>query len=94
VGVFVVSGESRFGFFERQFRQHRHAIEGLLAVGDHVVAQRLDLKPGKRLVDAFDLLQAHDVGRAILQPGQKMVDPLPDRIDVPRSNTHEADPVR
>ena len=50
--------------------------------------------PRERLVDAFDFLQADDVGRAILQPGQEMVDPLPDRIDVPRRNTHEKGPGR
>ena len=52
------------------------------------------MSPRERLIDAFDLLQADDVGRAILQPGQEMIEPLPDRIDVPRSNTHQRVPDR
>src|SRR5665647_531256 len=94
MGVFVVPGEARLGFVERQLRQQCDAVKGLLAVGDHVVAERLDGLPRKCLVDAFDFLQADDVGTAIPQPGQEMVEPLPDRIDVPRSNTHEKSPAR
>ena len=86
--VLVVAGKARLGFVERQLRQQRDAVEGLLAVGDDVVAERLDLQPRKRLIDAFDFLQADDVRRAVLQPGQQMVDPLPDRIDVPGGNAH------
>ena len=89
MGVLVVAGEARFGLVERQFRQQRDAIEGLLAVGDDVIAERLDLQPREGLVDAFDFLQADDVRRAFLQPGQQMLEPLPDRIDVPGGNTHE-----
>ena len=33
-------------------------------MGDDVVAERLDGSPRERLVDAFDFLQADDVGRA------------------------------
>jgi hypothetical protein len=58
-------------------------------VGDDVIAERLDLQPRERLVDAFDFLQADDVRRALLEPGQEMVEPLPDRIDVPGGYTHE-----
>ena len=83
MGVFVVAGQPRGGFLERQLRQQRHAVEGLLAVGDDVVAERLDGLARKRLIDAFDFLQADDVGRAVLQPDHEVVEPLADRIDVP-----------
>ena len=89
MGVLVIAGEAGFGFLERQLRQQRDAVEGLLAVGDDVVAERLDLQPRKRVIDAFDFLQADDVGRAVLQPGQQMFDPLPDRIDVPGRDAHQ-----
>ena len=73
MGVLVVAGEARFGFLERQLRQQGDAVKGLLAVGDDVVAERLDLQPRERVIDAFDFLQADDVGRTILQPGQRDV---------------------
>ena len=88
MGVLVVAGQPRFGFLERQLRQQRDAVEGLLAVGDDVVAERLDLEPRKGVIDAFDFLQADDVRLALLQPADEMLDPLSDGIDVPRSNTH------
>jgi hypothetical protein len=88
MGVLVIAGQARFGLVERQFREQRHPIEGLLAVGNDVIAERLDLQPRERLVDAFDFLKADDIGRAFLQPGQQMLEPLPDRIDVPGGNTH------
>ena len=89
MGVFVVAGEARLGFVERQPGQQRDAIEGLLAVGDYVVAERLDRLARERLVEAFDFLQADDVRRALLQPSQQQLDPLPDRIDVPGGDAHE-----
>ena len=88
MGVLVITGQSRLGLVERQLRQQRDAVECLLAVGDDVVAERLDLQPGESVIDAFYLLEADDVGRTLLEPGQEELEPLPDRIDVPRSNTH------
>ena len=66
VDILVVTGQPRVGFVERIFRQQRDAVEGLLAVGDDVVAELLDGFARKRLIDALDLLQADDVGRAVL----------------------------
>jgi len=63
-------------------------------MGDDVIAERLNLQPRESVVDAFDFLQADNVGGALLQPGQEVLDPLPDRIDVPSSNAHEKDPAR
>ena len=62
--IFVIAGKPGLGLVERQLRQQRHAVEGLLAVGDDVVAERFDLEPRKRVVGAFDFLQADDVRRA------------------------------
>src|SRR3954462_3279039 len=61
-------------------------------MGDDIIAERLDLQPRECLIDAFDFLQADDIRRAFLEPGQEMVEPLPDRIDVPGGNTHGGDP--
>ena len=60
--VVVISGKAGRGFVERQFRQQRDAVEGFLPVGDHAIAERLDRLARKRFVDAFDLLQADDIG--------------------------------
>ncbi|MHC2294768.1 hypothetical protein ACVIJW_010638 [Bradyrhizobium barranii subsp. barranii] len=87
MGILVVAGEARLGLVESELREQSDAVEGLLTVGDHVVAERLDLQPREGLVDAFDLLQADDVRLALLQPGQQQVDPLPDRVHVPGSNS-------
>jgi hypothetical protein len=38
--------------------------------------------------NAFDFLQADDVGRAILEPSQQVIEPLPDRVDVPGGYPH------
>src|SRR6478735_10166744 len=83
--VLVVAGQPRLGLVEPELREQGDAVEGLLPMGDHVVAERLDLQPREGLVDAFDLLEADDVRLALLQPGQQQVDPLPDRVHVPGS---------
>jgi hypothetical protein len=49
----------------------------------HVVAQRLDLQRGKGVIDRLDFLQADNIRLLVLQPAQKMLDPLADGIDVP-----------
>ena len=76
--ILVVTAQPRLGLVERQFRQQGDAVEGLLPVRDHVVAQRLDFQPREGLIDAFDLLEADDVRLALPEPGQEMLDPLPD----------------
>ena len=60
--ILVVAGKPGLGLVERQLRQQRHAVERLLAVGDDVVAERLDLEPREGVVGAFDFLQADDIG--------------------------------
>ena len=60
--VVVVAGEARRRLVERQARQQRDAVEALLAMNRDVVAERLDRLARKGLVDAFDFLQADDVG--------------------------------
>ena len=88
MNILLIAGQSGGSFFKRKFRQKRDAVEGLLAMGDDVVAERLDRFAGKCLIDAFDLLQADDIRRAVLEPGQEMIEPLSDRIDVPGRYAH------
>jgi hypothetical protein len=52
-------------------------------VGLDVVAELLDLKPRKLLVEALDFLQAKNVGLNLLQIGEEVGQPLADGIDVP-----------
>jgi hypothetical protein len=44
------------------------SIEALLAVPHGAVTGRLDIRDRKRLIGAFELLQAHDVGLFALEP--------------------------
>ena len=93
MGVRVVAIEAGRGFVERKARQQRHAVESLLSVGDHVVAKRFHRLARKRLVDAFDLLQAGDIRRGLAQPGEQVVEALAHRIDVPGGDPHGSYPV-
>jgi hypothetical protein len=43
-------------------------------------------------IDAFDFLETDDIGRGLLQPGEKVIQALPDRIDVPGGYAHERVP--
>ena len=54
----------------------------------HVVAEPFQRLAREGLVGAFDLLQADDVGAALLQPGGQAVHALADRIDVPGGDAH------
>src|SRR5436309_12391388 len=57
-----------------------------------IVTERLEGFARKRRVDAFGLLQAHDVRPTVRQPFHHVVDPLLDRIDVPAGNAHGRGP--
>ncbi|MGY3467590.1 hypothetical protein ACVW0I_004461 [Bradyrhizobium sp. LM6.11] len=85
--ILVVAGQPRLGLVEPELREQGDTVERLLPMGDHVVAERLDLQPREGLVDAFDLLEADDVRLALLQPGQQQINPLPDRVHVPGGNS-------
>ena len=71
--VAVVAGQAGRHLVERQLGEDGDAVEGLLAVHGDVVAERLERLAREGLVHAFDLLQADDVGRALLEPGQQVV---------------------
>ena len=73
--------------------EDRDAVEPLLPVQRDIVAQRLDLGARKRLVDAFDLLQAQRVGARLLEIVEQMRQPLADRIDVPGGDDQGGAPV-
>ena len=53
-----------------------------------VVAQRFKGLPRELLVNAFDFLQAGDIGRGLPEPLQDRIQPRVDRIDVPRGDPH------
>ncbi|CKY09723.1 Uncharacterised protein [Mycobacterium tuberculosis] len=83
-----VAAKTRRGFVEPILREQRHAVECLLAVGDDVVAKRLDRLARESLIDALDFLQADNVRRPLLEPCQQMIQPLADRVNVPGGNPH------
>src|SRR5690606_14922139 len=86
--VRIVAGQPAIDLIEGQLRQDRDAVEALLAVRLDVIAERLDLEAWKAFVDRLDLLQADDVGIALLQPGEQIVDPGADAVDVPGDDLH------
>src|SRR5262249_40867859 len=90
--VRVIAREARLALVKGQLGEQGNAVEGFLAVEHDVVAERFDLQPREGFIGAFGLLQADNVRRALLQPCHEVFEPLPDRIDVPRSNTDENDP--
>ena len=81
--ILVVARQPGLGLFVRQLRQQRDAVERLLAVGDDVVAQRLDLEPGKGVIDAFGFLQAQHIRPHRLEEFGDEIDAQAHRIDVP-----------
>ena len=85
---FVIAGQARRHLVEFQLGQDGHPVEGLLAMHGDVVAQGLERLAGERLVHAFGLLQAHDVGRPLAKPCAQVLDSLLNRIDVPCCNAH------
>ena len=76
--ILGVTRQSWRHFVKRQLREYRHPVERLLAMHGDVVTERLEGVARKGVVDAFGFLQADDVGRAFLQPGDGAVDPLLD----------------
>jgi hypothetical protein len=59
-------------------------------VGLDVVAEFLDLKLRKLLVEALDFLEAENVWLNLLQIGEEMGKPLADGIDVPGGDAQAA----
>ncbi len=86
--VAVVAGQADIDLVERKFRQQRDAVEGLLPVHGEIIAERLERLAREGVVDAFGLLQADDVGLALGEPGDRGIDALLDRIDVPGGDAH------
>ncbi len=86
--VGVVAGQSRGHLVERELRQDRDAVEGLLPVHCDIVAERLERLAREGFVHALGLLQADDVGPPLQEPGGQVVHSLLDRIDVPGGDAH------
>src|SRR3990167_840609 len=67
-----------------------HAVVRALAGDEHPVAERLELRAREVLVGDLDLLQAHDVRPAALEPGQQARQADPDGVHVPGRELHGA----
>ncbi len=83
------SEESRW--IEADAREDRHAVPRGLAVGGHLVAALRELvgqEVGERVVGELRLLEADDVGPALVQPRQEPRDALLERVDVPGRDPH------
>src|SRR5688500_15358258 len=63
-------------------------MKTLLAVHREVVAELLDGRRRKALVDTLDLLQADHVRRGLAQPAHEVVDARLDAVDVPGGDPH------
>ena len=71
-------------FRERETREDGDAVIALLAhMHDERIAKGLQLLQRKPVVGALGLLQAQDVGPALLQEALHLVDPQADGVDVP-----------
>src|SRR6185503_6696296 len=71
--------------------QDRHAVPGRLAVrGDLVAAagQLVAHQLAERVVGDLGLLQAQDIGPALVEPGQQPGHALLERVDVPGHDAH------
>ena len=89
VVVLVVAGQAVAHLVEFEFRQQGDTVEGFLPMDGDVIAEPLEFHARKCVVNAFCLLQADDVRLALGKPGQRRVDALLDRIDVPGGDAHE-----
>ena len=86
VGIAGKAGLAQLGRFAAG--EDGDPVEALLAVPDAAVAGRLDVGDRKRLVGAFELLQADDVGRLALQPFEQARQPRADAVDVVGGELH------
>ncbi len=70
----------------------RNAIPVVDAVVNDVVARLGEGIERKVVVTALGFLQEHHVGRPIGRPGDDLIDPGADRVDVPRGDPHPSGP--
>ncbi len=78
------------GDLEGTLGEDGDAVEPLLPVRLDIVAEVLDLKPRKLLVEALDLLQTQRVGRYLLEIVEQVGKPLADGVDVPGGDAQAA----
>ena len=83
-----VAGQAAIDLIEREFRQQRDAVEGLLAVDREIVTERLERFARESVVDSLGFLQADNIGLPFVQPSDSGIQPLFDRIDVPGGDAH------
>src|SRR5262249_47202044 len=93
VAVRVVPGKPLDGnLIEGVPGEDRDAVETLLTMYGGVVGEVLEGAHGKGLGRALDLLQAHDVGPRVLDPGERALKPRLDAVDVPGRDFHRSWP--
>src|SRR5215470_6533623 len=69
---------------KRRPRQNRDAVISFHPIHEHVaIAKRLDRVAGEVLVGSFCLLQAKNIRRPLRNEPPNIVDPQPDRVDIP-----------
>src|SRR5579863_1223792 len=88
--VTLVAGQAA-RYLERPLRESGDAVEALLPMHGDIVAAGFDLRVREGGVDAFQFLQADDVGTDLPQIAQQMLGPLPDRIYVPSGDFYVGD---
>src|SRR5690606_6980879 len=86
------AGQAAINLVEGEFREQGDAVKTLLAVGFDVVAARFELGAGEVLIEAFDFLEADDVGPGLVEPGEDRVQARVDTVDVPGRDAHDVSP--
>ena len=74
--------------FQRQTAEDRHTVVGLLATENSLISKGLDGLPREKVITHLGFLQAEDVRTLLRQPGEHLVQPDSQRIDVPGGDPH------
>src|SRR5262249_11336088 len=81
MGILGIAGEHAADLGELvPTGEYRNAVPALLAVPDHSVTGGADGELRKFLLRGFQFLQANDIGRALIEPAQKIRQPCADAV--------------
>ena len=86
--VAVAAGKARGDVLHRPLRKNGDAVIALLSVYGAIVAHVFEFEAREGVVDAFDLLHAHDVRRGFGEPFLRSRKTRLDRVDVPGGDFH------
>src|SRR5690554_599737 len=86
--VFRVTRQNGQNLFDRLSREEGHTIVGLLPDDGTMVPCCFQFQPGKGILNAFRLLQHHDVRRKFVEPLQQVWQAHLDGVHVPGSDLH------